>query len=68
VQTYLCPERRVIVAQLIINDGTVQHTKDHGKPVDPLYSSYNTSTLPPTVKEQADNTLKLIVNSSRSAR
>lgn len=63
VQTYLCPEHRVIVAQLIINDGTVQHTKDHGKPVDPLYSSYNTSTLTPTVKEQADNTLKLIVRS-----
>jgi len=61
-------EHRVIVAQMIINDGTVQHTKDHGKPVDPMYASYNTSPLTATVKEQADNTLKLIVNSSRSAR
>ena len=42
-------EHRVIVTQLIINDGTVQHTKDHGKPVDPLYASYNSSPLTASV-------------------
>lgn len=61
-------EHRVIVTQLIINDGTVQHTKDHGKPVDPLYASYNSSPLTATIKEQANNPLNLIVNSRPSAR
>ncbi len=61
-------EHRVIITQLIIIDGTVQHTKDHGKPVDPLYASYNSSPLTATIKEQADNTLNLTVNSRPSAR
>ncbi len=61
-------EHRAIVTQLIINDGTVHHTKDHGNPVDPLYASYNSSPLTATVKEQADNTMKLVVNTRRSAR
>lgn len=61
-------EHRVIVTQLIINDGTVQHTKDHGKPVDPLYASYNSSPLTATINEHGENTLKLTVNSRPSAR
>lgn len=61
-------EHRVIVTQLIINDGTVQHTKDHGNPVDPLYASYNSSPLTASVSEKSENTLKLIVKSRRSDR
>jgi len=61
-------EHRVIVTQLIINDGTVQHTKDHGKPVDPLYASYNSSPLTASVSEKSENTLKFIVKSRRSDR
>lgn len=57
-----CPgEHGVIVVQLIINDGTISHSKDHGHPVDPMYASYTTSPLTATVKEQDDNILKLTV-------
>lgn len=61
-------EHRVIIRQLIINDRTVQHTKEHEKPVDPLYASYNSTPLTATIKEQADNALNLTVNSRPSAR
>ena len=58
---------RVIVMQMIINDGTVNHTKDHGQPVDPMYASYGSSPLTATVLAQERNTLKLtVIASSRS--
>lgn len=52
---------RVIVMQMIINDGTVNHTKDHGQPVDPMYASYNTSPLTVSTNAEDRNTLKLTV-------
>ena len=55
---------RVIVMQMIINDGTVNHTKDHGKPFDPMYASYGFSPLTATVTAQESNTLKLTVTAS----
>jgi hypothetical protein len=61
-------EHRVIVTQLIINDGTVQHTKDHGQPVDPMYASYNSSPLTASVTEKTENILKFTVKSRRSDR
>lgn len=61
-------EHRVIVMQLIINDGTVKHSKDHGHPVDPTFASYNTSPLTATVKAIEANTLKLIVTARDSRR
>ena len=36
---------RAIVVQLIVNDGLVEHSVDHGRPVDPRYGSYETSDL-----------------------
>jgi hypothetical protein len=54
-------KHRAIVVQMVINDGTVNHTKDHGKPVDPIFASYNTSPLTATVEAQESNTLKLVV-------
>lgn len=59
---------RVIVVQLIINDGTVKHSKNHGHPVDPLYASYATSPLTAIVKERDDNTLKLTVTALNAAK
>lgn len=59
-------DHQVIVTQLIINDGTVKHSKDHGMPVDPVFASYNTSTLKATIKEQEKNILKLSVTARRT--
>lgn len=59
-------DHKVIVAQLIINDGTVKHSKDHGKPLDPVYASYNTSTLTATIKEQENNRLRINVTARKS--
>ncbi len=59
-------DHKVIVTQLIINDGTVKHSKDHGMPVDPVFASYNTSTLTATIKEQEKNILRLNVTARQS--
>lgn len=56
-------KHRVIVVQLIIADGTVKHTKDHGRPVDPTYGRYNTSGLTATVLAQQQNQLVLTLES-----
>lgn len=61
-------QHRAIVVQLIINDGTVKHSKDHGKPVDPLFASYNTSPLTATVQAQESNSLMLIVKPRDASR
>lgn len=52
---------RVIVMQMIINDGTVKHSKDHGQAVDPIFAAYNTSPLNVSVNRENGNTLKLTV-------
>lgn len=59
---------RVIVVQMIINDGTVNHTRDHGQPVDPMYASYGFSPLTATVAAQQTNTLQLTVTASPARR
>lgn len=48
-------EHRVIVVQIIVNDGTLRHTKDHGRPVSRQYGSYSTSDLVATVEPRPDN-------------
>lgn len=55
---------KVIVMQLIVNDGTVNHTRNHGKSIDPKFSSYATSTLTATIKAVESNNLKLIVTAA----
>lgn len=54
-------DHRVIVMQMIINDGTINHTKDHGLPVDPMYASYNSSPLTASTNAEGSSTLKLTV-------
>ncbi len=61
-------KHRVIVMQMIINDGTVKHSKNHGHPVDPIFASYNTSPLTATVNEQESNTLRLTVKARAASR
>ena len=52
---------RVIVLQMIINDGTVVHTLDHGEPVDPKFASYDSSGLRTVVVTGEENVLQLNV-------
>lgn len=49
--------QRVIVIQVIINDGLVKHEKDHGRPVPPQYASYETSGLTAEVKAADENNI-----------
>lgn len=48
-------EHRAIVVQIIVNDGTFQHTKDHGRPVPKQYRNYGTSGLSVSVEARPDN-------------
>lgn len=54
-------EHRVIVVQMVIADGTINHTKDHGLPVDPRFSRYETSGLKTQVKPDDENQLVIEV-------
>ena len=46
---------RVIVVQFIVNDGTINHTMDHGTPVPARYAAYETSGLSVTVAEREND-------------
>ena len=46
---------RAIVVQIIVSDGTFQHTRDHGRPVPRRYGNYETSSLSVTVTPQPAN-------------
>ncbi|MCH2202793.1 MAG: carboxypeptidase regulatory-like domain-containing protein [Fuerstiella sp.] len=48
---------RVVVVQIIVSDGTVQHTKDHGQPVPRRYGDYASSSLSVSVEPQPLNNL-----------
>lgn len=50
-------EHRVIVVQIIVNDGTFQHTKDHGRAVPQRYGDYATSSLSVSVDASAMNSM-----------
>lgn len=51
----------VIVLQMIINDGTVVHTKDHGQPLDSKFASYESSGLKASVVAGQENALEIKV-------
>ena len=55
---------RVIVLQMVINDGTINHTMDHGKPVDSQFASYESSTLTATIVPEPENVLTLEVTAA----
>lgn len=55
-------EHRAIVVQLIVNDGSIQHTTDHGGRVPPRYGDYASSPLKVIVLPQAANEVSLIID------
>jgi len=59
---------KAIISQLMIFDGMVRHTTDHGSPVDPLYGSYNSSPLKVDIRRVAQNTLELKVEKAKRER
>ena len=52
---------RAIVAQVAVFDGTLQHQRDHGDMVDPVYASYTSSPLKVTIRRAARNEIELRV-------
>ena len=52
-------DHAVIVVQFILNDGTVDHTRDHGRKVPPIFASYESSGLTTTVAEGQPNELTI---------
>lgn len=58
-------QHKVIVMQLVVRDGTVTHTKDHGAPVDPRFARYETSGLSATVDAGGTNDLIIQVETQR---
>ncbi len=48
-------EHRAIVVQLIVADGTIRHTLDHGRAVPPEYGNYKESRLAVTVVPKTKN-------------
>lgn len=55
---------RAIVVQMIVNDGFVRHSVDHGAPVDALFGSYNTSPLKVQIIPDQTNAIELVVEKS----
>lgn len=53
---------KAIVRQMVINDGTTQHTKDHGLPVAIFHSRYETSGLRLEVSAENPNDLRVEVS------
>lgn len=58
-------EHKVIVMQLIINDGLIKHVHDHGGAVDPMFASYQTTTLKAVVEAKESNEIELIVEPAK---
>lgn len=50
-------KHRVIVVQIIVSDGTFEHTLDHGQPVPRRYCDYETSQLSAAVEATEQNEL-----------
>lgn len=57
-------EHNAIVVQMIINDGSVNHTVDHGNPVPPSYGDYDTSPLKVGVQPIEENEIVLTLDSA----
>lgn len=54
-----------IVVQMVIADGSFQHTTDHGQPVPVRYADYHTSPLEFTVAPDQDNQLTITIQGDR---
>ncbi len=58
-------EHSAIVVQVIIADGSIRHTVDHGRAVPPRYGDYDTSPLTVAVKAAEDNQVVLTIDGTR---
>jgi hypothetical protein len=58
-------DHKAIVSQMLIFDGMVRHTTDHGSPVDTKYGSYTTSPLRVTIRKSPSNNLELQVEKAK---
>ncbi len=56
---------KAIISQLLIFDGMVRHSTDHGSPVDPLFGSYNSSPLRVEIRRSTQNRLELQVEKAK---
>ncbi len=56
-------EHRAIIVQIVVNDGTFQHTKDHGRKVPQRYGDYATSRLFVNVFIDTQNDVQLKLSS-----
>ncbi len=54
-------QHQAIVMQMIISDGMVRHTQDHGQPVDPRFYAYETSGLQFEIVAMDENHLRVVV-------
>ncbi|MFY9256968.1 MAG: carboxypeptidase regulatory-like domain-containing protein [Fuerstiella sp.] len=54
---------QVIILQMVINDGTINHSMDHGKMVDPKFATYGLSGLNVMVDREKENYLVIEVTS-----
>ena len=52
-------EHKAIVVQMVIADGSFEHTVDHGKPVPVRYAAYETSSLTARVEAVESNEIVL---------
>ncbi|MFM7056126.1 MAG: carboxypeptidase regulatory-like domain-containing protein [Planctomycetota bacterium] len=59
---------RAIVAQVAVFDGTLQHQRDHGDMVDPLFASYMSSPLKVTIRKAERNDIELRVEKARRSK
>jgi len=55
-------QHNVIVVQMIINDGSIKHTVDHGLAVPPRYGDYDTSPLTVRVQPIEENEIVLTLD------
>lgn len=52
-------KHRAIVVQIVVNDGTFRHVKDHGRPVPLRYGNYATSGLSVVIFPEDSNNVLL---------
>ncbi len=55
-------EHKVIVVQMVIADGSFEHTIDHGDPVPTKYAAYESSSLTVSVEPNKENIVKVTID------
>ena len=60
-------EHAAIVVQMIIDDGTISHTRDHGRPVADSYRRYETSGLTVRIEPRDNRDIEIILRSRNTS-